>query len=49
MATIDTKKWIKAELPDALHKWLRIRALENDQTLSETIIELLTEAMEANK
>ncbi len=37
--------WIKAEPPDDLLKWLRIRAVTNDQTLSETIIELLQAAM----
>jgi macrodomain Ter protein organizer (MatP/YcbG family) len=41
-------KWIKAELPDELHKWLRLRAVERDQTLSETIIELLQQAKEAD-
>ena len=44
MATLDTMKWVKAELPDELHKWLRIRALKNDQTLADTIIELLEAA-----
>jgi macrodomain Ter protein organizer (MatP/YcbG family) len=37
-------KWVKAALPDELHRWLRIRALNKDQTLSETIIELLEQA-----
>jgi macrodomain Ter protein organizer (MatP/YcbG family) len=36
-------KWVKAALPDELHKWLRMRALDKDQTLSETIIQLLEE------
>ena len=49
MATLDTMKWVKAELPDELHKWLRIRALTNDQTLAETIIELLESAKERNE
>jgi macrodomain Ter protein organizer (MatP/YcbG family) len=37
-------KWVKAALPDELHKWLRMRALDKDQTLSETIIQLLEAA-----
>lgn len=44
--TLNTMKWAKIQLPDPLHKWLRIRAVTNDQTLGEAIVELLQEAMD---
>ena len=51
--TLDTMstdtRWVKAELPADLHKWLRHQAIEKDQTLSETIVVVLLEAMQREK
>jgi hypothetical protein len=35
-------KNINIELPDKLHKDLKLKALENDKTLKELVIEILS-------
>lgn len=42
-------RWVKAQLTDELHKWLRIKAATDDVTISEAIVTVLQEAHDREK
>jgi plasmid stability protein len=40
---------VNYEIPDDLHKALKLRAVEKEMSLKDLIIELLTKALESDK